>query len=213
MLEFYLAPYSRASSVHWLLEEIGEPYEVKLIDIRGKVPDSYRKVHAHKKVPALRDNGVTITERAAITLYLTEKFPHKGLAPKLGDPLRGRFLSNLIYCDSVMDPALALHSLKIDYSPSSVSFGAFEDVVNHVEQVLSQGPYVLGDQFSAVDTQWGSALQWGIEVFPAFPKKTVFLDYLDRLKSRPAFHKAMADEARWMTDARAKADLKDAKSP
>ncbi len=198
MMEFYLAPYSRASSVHWLLEEIGEPYEVKLVDIRGVVPDAYKKIQAHKKVPALVDDGIVITERAAITLYLTEKYPNKAIAPIAGDPLRARFLSNLIYCDSVIDPALALHGLKIDYKPSSVSFGAYEDMLAHIEDVLSQNPYVLGDEFTAIDTQWGSAIHWGIEVFPVFPKKKVFTDYLQRVTARAAFKKAMASEAQWM---------------
>lgn len=45
MLKLYHAPWSRSSGVLWLLEELGQPYEIEIVDIRaeGGVPESYRK--------------------------------------------------------------------------------------------------------------------------------------------------------------------------
>ena len=87
MIRFYHAPWSRASGILWLLEELGQPYEIELVDIRapGGVPESYRAIQPNKKVPAIVHEGTVVTERAAICLYLTERFPEAGLAPAIGD--------------------------------------------------------------------------------------------------------------------------------
>jgi glutathione S-transferase len=97
MLKFYCAPWSRASTVFWLLEELGQPYEVELVDIRapGGVPES------------IEHDGTVVTERAAICIYLADAFPEAGLAPPIGDIRRSAYLTRLVYCDSVFDPAVA----------------------------------------------------------------------------------------------------------
>ena len=79
MLKFYHAPWSRSSSVLWLLE-VG--YEMVENDIRqeGGVPEDYRRIQPSKKVPAIEHDGIVITERAAITIYLADAFPQAGLA-------------------------------------------------------------------------------------------------------------------------------------
>src|SRR5688572_24191098 len=107
MLKFYHSPWSRSSGVFWLLEELGQPYEIGIIDIPapGGVPEAYRAVQPNKKVPAIEHDGVVVTERAAICLYLTEAFPDAGLAPQVDDQTRAAFLTWLVYCDSVFDPA------------------------------------------------------------------------------------------------------------
>ena len=109
MIKFYHAPWSRSSGVHWLLEELGQPFEIEPVDIRapGGVPESYRDIQPNKKVPAIVHDGAVVTERAAICLYLTETFPQAGLAPAAGDRNRATFLSWLVYCDSVFDPCIA----------------------------------------------------------------------------------------------------------
>src|SRR5688572_8555003 len=108
MLEFYYAPYSRSSTIHWILEELEVDYTPRRVDIQapGGAPESYRKVHPHKKVPALVHDGVTITETPAIAIYLGDTFPKTSITPAIGDPLRGPYLSWLVYLPSVFDPAL-----------------------------------------------------------------------------------------------------------
>ena len=66
MLTFYHAPWSRSSGILWLLEELGQPYELEIVDIRaeGGVPESYRTIQPNKKVPAISHDGTIVTERA-----------------------------------------------------------------------------------------------------------------------------------------------------
>ena len=93
MLMLHHAPRSRSTGILWLLEELAVPFDVHHVDIRGSVAEEYRRIHPHKKVPALQDGDTIVTERAAICLYLCEKFPKAGLAPPIGDAQRAAFLS------------------------------------------------------------------------------------------------------------------------
>ncbi len=188
MLKFYHAPWSRSSSVLWLLEELGVDYELVEIDIRqeGGVPEEYRKIQPNKKVPAIEHDGIVITERAAITTYLADAFPDSGLAPQIGDPMRGPYLSMLVYCDSVFDPAQSAHAQGWKYGGNSFSFGTFDDMVNYVDRILTERPYAAGDRFTAADVQLGSSIGYAMENLKALPERPSFLAYMERLRDRPA---------------------------
>ncbi len=208
MLTFYYAPQSRASGMLWLLEEFGEPYEIALVDIRstGGAAEAYRKIQPNKKVPAIDDNGIVVTERAAICLYLTEKYPAAKLAPETHSRQRAAFLSWLVYCDSVFDPVLAAKALGWKYEGSQVSFGDFGAMENHLERTLSAHPYVAGDRFTAADTQLASGLYWAMDLMKVLPEKPVFREYLVRTCGRPAFARYMEIEQEYAKTAGRQAD-------
>lgn len=195
MLTFYHAPQSRSFSILWLLEELGEPYSMELIDIRGEVgaPESYRAIQPHKKVPAIAHDGVIVTERAAISLYLGDAFPRAGLAPAIGDLARASYLTALVYADAVLDPIIATKALNISYQPRSVSFGSLDDAVAHLEKRLADG-HAAGGRFTAADTQLGSAIHFGMNIVGALPKRPVFEAYMERMLARPALQRTLAKE-------------------
>lgn len=188
MLRFYHAPWSRSSSILWLLEELGVDYELIETDIRmeGGLPDEYRRIQPHKKVPAIEHDGIVITERAAITVHLADAFPQAGLAPAIGDPMRGPYLSMLVYCDAVFDPALSAKIQGWKYESNHFAFGLAEDMINYVDRVLTERPYAAGDRFTAADTQLGSAIGYTMENLKALPERPSFLAYMERVKDRPA---------------------------
>src|SRR5215470_16431637 len=80
-LTLYHAAPSRSSIVHWMLEEVGEPYEVHLLNLqRGDTRAAdYLAVNPMGKVPAIRHGDVVVTETAAICAYLADEFPKAGL--------------------------------------------------------------------------------------------------------------------------------------
>ena len=194
MLKFYHAPWSRSSGILWLLEELAAPYEIVPVDIRGNVPESYRDIQPNKKVPAVDVDGTIVTERAAICLYLGERFPEAGLAPAPGDASRAAFLSALVYADSVFDPAVAARAQGWSYEANNFSFGAFDDMVRHVDRLLSTRTHIAGETFTAADTQFASGIHYALNVLKVLPERASFTAYLQRLSERPAFQRFMAKD-------------------
>ena len=87
----YHAPNTRSSGTMVLLEELGAPYELHVLDMKaGEQRDpAYLAINPMGKVPAIRHGDALITEQVAIYIYLADLFPEAGLAPPIGDPLRG----------------------------------------------------------------------------------------------------------------------------
>lgn len=196
MLKLYHAPWSRSSGVLWFLEELGQPYEIEIVDIRaeGGVPESYRAIQPNKKVPAIAHDGTIVTERAAITIYLCDAFADAGLAPAIGDPARAAYLTWLVYCDSVFDPALAARAHGLAYKSNDYSFGTFEDMVANVERHLERSEFAAGDRFTAADTQLASAIAFTMNVMKVLPERPAFAAYLSRIVGREAYKRAQAKD-------------------
>src|SRR5262245_29951492 len=107
-LVLYHAVPSRAATVRWMLEETGEHYDVhplKLAEGEQQKPE-YLAINPQGKVPALRHNGVVITESAAICTYLADAFPRARLNIPVGDPRRGVYLQWLFFQPSCVEPAI-----------------------------------------------------------------------------------------------------------
>ena len=91
-----------------MLDECGANYEIVSIDFtkrEHKTPE-FLKINPAGKLPALVDGHSKIFEGAAICLYLADKFPAANLAPKIGAPERGRYLSLMVYSTSQLEPAM-----------------------------------------------------------------------------------------------------------
>jgi glutathione S-transferase len=167
---------------------------MKIVDVRAKggVAESYRAIQPSKKVPAVVDDGTIVTERAAISIYLGDRFPEAGMAPAVGDPERASYLTMLVYCDSVLDPAVAARANGWTYEISnSFSFGLFDDMVAYLERTLSRRAYAAGDKFTAADTHLASSIQFTMDIIKVLPERPVFRDYLSRALARPAYKRAM----------------------
>src|SRR5206468_3744451 len=107
-LTLYHAAPSRSSVVLWMLEEVGEPYEIKLLSLakeENRKPD-YLAINPMGKVPALKHGDTTITELAAICTYLTDEFPKANLAVPIGTPRRGAYLKWLFFGPGCLEPAV-----------------------------------------------------------------------------------------------------------
>ncbi|MBX3532303.1 MAG: glutathione S-transferase family protein [Rhizobiaceae bacterium] len=192
MLKFYHAPWSRSSGILWLLEELGADFEIVPIDIRaeGGVPETYRSIQPNKKVPAVEHNGVVITERPAISIYLADAFPQAGLAPTIGSRDRGPYLSMLVYCAAVIDPCITMKSKGLSYESNDHAFGLFDDMVAFVERTLTGHPFAAGDRFTAADVQLASTIEFTMNTINVLPRRQAFVDYLARIGERPALQRA-----------------------
>ncbi|HEY7382413.1 MAG TPA: glutathione S-transferase, partial [Beijerinckiaceae bacterium] len=139
-LTLYHAAPSRSAMVHWLLEEIGEPYEVHLLHLRrgeNREP-RYLAVNPMGKVPAIRHGDVVVTESAAICLYLADAFPAAGVSVPIGDPRRGVFLKWLFFGPGVLEPAVTDQAFKrIDAPPrGTLGYGDFDTTLDVLAKAL-----------------------------------------------------------------------------
>jgi glutathione S-transferase len=197
MLKFYHAPWSRSSTIFWLLEELGVDYEMELVDIRGEngAPEDYRSIQPNKKVPAIAHDGTVVTERAAITIYLGDAFPEKGLAPALGDPDRAAYLTALVYHDSVFDPVVCAKVHGLSYVSNDYPFGLFDDMVAYLERRLSAQPWAAGDRFTLADVILGGGINYTMNMLKALPERPIFKDYVARATDRPAYRSSAERDA------------------
>src|SRR5690348_4263105 len=103
-LVLYHHPFSRASGVVWMLEEVGAPYELRYLDIMAGAQKSPELVAKNPmgKLPTLTDGDVVVTEAAAIGLYLADRYAYGKLCPRVEDPARGAYLRWSFYAPSVI---------------------------------------------------------------------------------------------------------------
>ena len=191
---FHIAP-SRSSIVHWMLEEVGEPFDIHLLSLqKGEHREpAYLAVNPMGKVPALKHGDVVVTEGAAICLYLADTFPNAGLGVPIGDPRRGPFLKWLFFGPSVIEPAMMDRAFKrAEEAPrAALGYGDYDTVMDVVAKAVGTGPYILGEQFTAADVVIGAGLRWGM-LFKLIPERPEFLAYAGRLNQRPALRRAEA---------------------
>jgi glutathione S-transferase len=196
MITLHHAPQSRSSRIIWLLEELGAPYQLVITDIPrmdGSGASDPGNPHPDKKVPALVDDGVLVTESAAIVLYLTDAFPDAKLGPRVGDPLRGPYLSWLAYYAGVAEPVVTIGFAGLaDHPHLRRSFRGSEQVGARVLAALGAGPYLLGERFSGADLLFASMAQWARHTLPADPLVEA---WLARVNARAALARAMARDA------------------
>jgi glutathione S-transferase len=192
MMKLYWSPRSRSFSALWLMEETGQPYERVLTDITTgaqKAPE-YLAINPMAKVPALKDAEATLAEAAAICAYVAERYPGANLAPKLGDPLRARFLYWLFFSPGCIEPAMVQVATKIEMNSVAAGWGDAQRVFDVLDQELEKGPWILGDNFSAADIIIGSNLNFAVRLFKMVPPRPSFDRYIDRCAARPAFQRA-----------------------
>jgi glutathione S-transferase len=178
----------------FLLEELQAPYQIKRITIRrrdgsGAVDPS--NPHPHGKVPVISDNGAVVYESSAMALYLTDQYPGNHLGPRVGEPARGAYLTWLSYYSGVLEPAFVSKFLSHAVPRGTAGWVAAEEVVPVVLGALERAPYLLGEDFSAVDVLYGTTFALFAQS-PLLPKSPLIEQYVQRVVSRPAWARAQA---------------------
>jgi glutathione S-transferase len=191
------APNSRSGGARALLEELGVPYDLHVLNLKKNEQrdPKYLAVNPMGKVPAILHDGALVTEQPAVYLYLADLYPQIGLAPAIGDPLRGPYLRWMVFYGSSFEPAVVDRSQKHPPAPpSTCPYGDFDTMLGAVKQQLATGPYMLGERFTALDVLWGMALKWtvGFKLVPPSPQIEA---YIERVNSRPGIQRATAKDA------------------
>ena len=193
-MKLYWCPRTRASRAVWCLEELGEPYERVLIDIRdpeARKDPGFRAASPMGKVPALEDDDIRLADSAALCLYLADRYAPERLAPRIDGPDRGRFLFWMFFAPGAMEPAMAEKMGGWTTSRGSHGWGDFETMLETLEYGLAPGPWLLGERFSVADVMVGSTAAF-MRMFGILPESAAISGYIDRCLERPAYARAMA---------------------
>ena len=193
IIKLYYHPLSRAADVVWMLEEVGVPYERQFVDFAKAEhkTEEFRKLNPMGKLPVIVDGEAIVSERAAIGIYLADRYSPGVLAPLLDTPERGTFLRWSLFAPSVIEPGAMAHAAGWEYRTSSAGWGSWDEMMNTLRIAVSQGDYLLGDRFTMADLIFGGTVRY-LSLFNMLDPSPEITAYLDRLCARPAYIKADA---------------------
>jgi len=191
-IDFYTNAMSRGRIAHWMMEELGEPYETHWIDFGApmKSPE-YLRINPMGKVPALVHGDAVLTEVPAILTYLAAAYPEKGLMPS-STPALATFYRWMFFVAGPLEHAVTAQSMKwavADENKPMLGFGNLADTLAAIEAALEPGPWICGGQFTAADVYLGSQLDWGMQ-FGTIGERHRFKAYVARCRERPALGRA-----------------------
>lgn len=194
MLTLYHAPNSRSSAIVTLIDEMGiaDKVEIRLVNIPRQDGSGARdpaNPHPEGKVPALMHDGHLITERGAIMAHLTTLFPESGLAPAVGSPEWGSYLTWLSWYQGVLEPVLIAEVAGLSHPYIAATFRSHTEAATRIRSALEKGPWLLGAHFSAADLLVHSPYAWFTESTPDDP---LIRDWVARCMARPARLRTLA---------------------
>ena len=204
MYALYYFPDNASTFPHMLLRELGVTFELRLVDRKQNAQRSaeYLKLNPQGLIPVLVDGGLVLGETAAIALHLVDRHPEAGLAPPVGTPERAQFYRWMMYLTNTVQP----EHLKRAYPDRHVSDpAAVPDVratairrldaqFDHIEAELGQGPWLLGETFSAVDLFLLMMVMWTSRMPRPATQLPGIAAHAARVMARPAVRAALAAE-------------------
>ena len=193
-ITLYYSPQSRATGARVLLEELGAPYDLHVLNMKAgeQRKPAYLAINPLGKVPAIGHRGGLVTEQVAVFIYLADLFPQAGLTPALDDPRRGSYLRWIAYYGSSFEPAVIDRFMKREPAPITQSpYADYDTMLGALEAQLAKGPYLFGEAITAADILWGMALNWTM-MFGLVPKKDAFVGFAERIAARPAYQRISA---------------------
>jgi glutathione S-transferase len=184
----------RPIRVAWVLEELGEPYEVTRMTFEESRSDEHLARHPLGRVPVLEHDGGFVFESAAICLHLSDLHPGAGLVPGLGTHERALVYQWAVFGPAEMEPPLVEAAVYGQTDPERAA-GArerFDAAAGAIADALGGNEFLVGDRFTVADVLIGSVLSFPIRAGFADILPDSMQDYVGRLSQRPAYQRADA---------------------
>jgi len=201
----YYYPGNASMAPHMVLEEIGAPYELRLVD-RDKgahKASDYLRLNPNGLIPAFVDGDMVLFESAAICLHLADRHPEAQLVPAVGTDARAHLYKWLVHLTNTVQAELITYfygDRLVDDAAAAAQVKAHAEarvaaMFDRIEAALAQnGPHLLGDTFSVADlyllmlARWTRNMQRPARTLPAVRA------LLDRTLARPAVARVFAKE-------------------
>lgn len=209
MMILHYYPGNASFAPHVLLNEIGAPFELQLVDrtLNAQKSASYIALNPNGLIPVLQHDDAVLYEAAAICLHLADSHPEAALAPPLGSPQRAQFYKWLMWLTNTMQATLIHYFYPDRLVDEGNAEGAAQvkahcearvaDCLAQIDDQLAKrdGPWLLGDAYSAVDAYAFMLCRWtrGFASKPARDYAHIG-PYLERMSARPAVAQTIAAE-------------------
>ena len=208
MIQLHYAPGNASMTPHLLLEELGLPFELKVVDRANNAHKSpeYLKLNPNGLIPVLVDGDLVLYETAAIVLHLVDTHPDAGLAPAIGTAERAHFYKWLVWLSASLQSQMPIYFYTDRYVAPGNTAGAAEvkaateqRIAALIDQIDAQlashgGPWLLGERFSALDPYALMLCRWtrgASRPARALPHVGPFLQ---RVLARPATQRVLVTE-------------------
>jgi glutathione S-transferase len=184
MLKLYGGARSRASIVHWYLEELGVPYEFVLLDMAAGEhrKEDFFAINPFGKVPTIVDGDLKLWESGAILLYLAEKYAKVPLSLER----KSIFAQWILFANATLGPGLFIQASRPEETPK---------LLTPLNEIFSKQAFILGEEFSVADIAVGAMLAYVpmmIKDLDLSPYPAV-VDYIKRMSAREAFGKSIGN--------------------
>jgi glutathione S-transferase len=219
MIQLHHYPSTASMIPHIVLEEIGAPYELVLVDRAHDAHKSlaYLKLNPNGLLPALTDGDLVMYEAAAICLHLCDTHPQANLAPAVGTHERAHFYKWLMWLTNTLQPALIIYFYPDRYVAAGNAAGALEvkaqaqarvgDLLLQLEaelaRVQSQSAslgdgaefWFMGQNYTLLDAYIFTLCRW-TRNFSSHPARSYahLRPYLQRMLARPAVQRVIEQE-------------------
>ena len=178
----------------WVLEELGEPYELTVMTREEGRGEEHRARHPLGRVPVLEDDDGFIFESAAICLHLGDLHPEAGLLPPPGTHDRALVYQWTIFAPAELEGPLVEAAMWAERDPerAAAARGRFDAAAAAVSHALEGTDYLVAERFTVADVLVGTALAFTRRAGFADELPVNVKDYLERLAQRPAYERAVA---------------------
>ena len=208
MVTLHYYPGNANLAPHMVLEEIGAPFTLALVDRKSDAHKSsaYLALNPNGSIPVLTDGDVVLYEAAAICLYLADKHPESALVPPLGSAERAHCYKWLFWCTNTLQ-AMLMHYFYAERMVNDGDAPAARQVQSRAEariapmldqldaQLASHGKeWMLASGYSVVDPFALMLCRW-TRGFARPARSLPHLGpYLARMLARPAVQRTFASE-------------------
>lgn len=200
MLTLHHAPGSRSARILWLLEEMGLDYNLNKMEFHPKdlKKPEHKERHPLGRVPVLDDGDVRLFESGAIAQYLLARHGDGTMAPAVDDPRFPEYLQWFHYTEGTMMPPInTIVTQTVLLPPERRNKEVLEmaqrlagKVLAPVNAAVTDREYLIGD-FSGADIMLGHAMVVSQRLKLVDDSLSNLQAYIERIKARPAFQKAM----------------------
>jgi glutathione S-transferase len=194
---------ARDMRVRWALEEVGQPYDVRLVSFKEMKESAHRRLHPFGQIPTYEEDDLTLFESGAIVLHIAER--HDGLLPSAATA-RTRAIAWMFAALNTVEPPIVERSMAAILERDKPWYGERLTILDERVRVrLRELSIRLGDadwlegEFNAGDLLMVTVLR-RLEGSGLLDEFSILTDYVARGEARPAYRRAFSAQLAVFTD-------------